>query len=332
MRKLALIYASLFSIAAFAGSLEKDYQKIASKFDVPIEVRNLSDVSNQDYWNAFLNKNEAYIKHITDMGKDKSLEKQAKQVLLETPKFYPQYSAFVDRSMQNFCDSLLTELGAPADGPKCSIHVIYDENVDANAVLTEDGFAICLYSGLFTQPGLTRDMLLGIVAHQYAHGALLHSERDIYARIRRENGTLLGNIATYTLGFALIALAAPDYSNENISFAAESYYEHENAERIEREIAKKEAIYAYNYSVNQEYEADLAAFRFMQFLGKEDAYIEALKFLGADTDLFYANNDAPRPTVASRIAFLKYMEEHPEIRNTENDKLRKKRMKKLIVY
>lgn len=331
MRKLALIYASLLSIAAFAGSLEKDYQKIASKFDVPIEVRNLSDVSNQEYWNAFLNKNEAYLKFESDMDKNKGLEQKAKRMMIEAPKFYPQYSAYVDRSKQSFCDSLLNELGAPSDGPNCTMHVILDDNASAYTVLTEDGFAICLNSGLFDRPGLNRDMLLGIVAHEYAHGALKHSARDIYARLHNERtNNILGNISYLT--YAVVVAADAAYNPDANSYAANNYFANKEAERIEKEKEAKNAIFAYKYSVNQEYEADLAAFRFMQFLGKEDAYIDALKFLGADVDLIYANDPTPRPSTASRIAFLNYMDENPAVRNTENDKLRKKRMKKLIVY
>lgn len=330
MRTIVLLfYACLFSVAAFAASLEKDYQKIVSKFDVPIEVRNLSDVSKETYWDAFLNKNEAYIKHVTDMGKNKGLEKKAQRMLIEAPKFYPQYSSFVDRSSQAFCDSLLAELGAPADGPKFTIYVIYDEDVNAYNVLTDDGFAICLNSGLLAKPGLTRDMLLSIVAREYAHGALKHSERGFYAQAHQErNAAIAGGLI---LGFYAVAVAWDSANNpEANSYAADNYYAEKEYDRIKRNEADQNQLFAYRYSVDQQYEADMAAFRFMQFMGNGNAYIEALKFMGSDDELFDNCGD-PYPSVSSRIAFLNYLQDHPELKNTQNDKLRKKRMKKLVV-
>lgn len=325
---MVLFGACLISMTAFAASLENEYRKIASKLDVPVEVRNLTDVSNEVYWEAFLNKNEAYLKYMADMEKNKGLEKQAQRMLLEAPKFYPQYSSFVDRSSQGFCDSLLAELGVPADGPRCSMHVIYDNDPKAYTVLTEDGFAICLNSGLFDKPGLTRDMLLGIVAHEYAHGALKHSERGFYAQARAERKNTIAAGALF--GLYDVAVGLDQAYNGQTNSVADDYYLQSQYDRIKLQESAENALYAYRYSIDQQYEADMAAFRFMQFLGKSDAYIEALKFMQPDATMVDINGN-PYPSVSTRIAFLNYLQENPEIVNTENDKLRKKRMKKLVV-
>lgn len=74
------------------------------------------------------------------------------------------------------------------------------------------------------------------------------------------------------------------------------------------------------YMIN---EADLIAYRFMEYLGASDEYIDALSMLGTEQDKIY-NDYSDHPKTSDRISFLKYVQTHPELGNKENDKLRKK--------
>lgn len=79
------------------------------------------------------------------------------------------------------------------------------------------------------------------------------------------------------------------------------------------------------YSREQEYEADLIAFRFMQFLGCEDEYIEGLRILGNSYDMQYDSFE-DHLSIPARISFLKYVQQHPELGNKSNAKICNERM------
>ena len=98
--------------------------------------------------------------------------------------------------MQGFCDTLLANMGIAELGINCSLHVVQSEEINAYTVLTENGFAMCLTSSLLTQRGISYNILMGYIAHEFAHGALMHHIRRFYANAKEyRKQRLLGNIA-----------------------------------------------------------------------------------------------------------------------------------------
>lgn len=326
-RILLFITMCIYSFGVYAASPEKEYKKIASKYDVPEEVRTLVDCGNDVYWDVLLNNNETFLQFLSDMTKNKGAEKEAMQKWVNTPKFYPRYSPLVYNDMQGLCDTILMDMGIPQKAQKCTLHIIEDDDVNAYSVLTEDGFAICINSGLLNKPGWNYNMIIGLVAHEYAHGALMHHVRGFYAEAKqRRKNELLGGIAA---GLNAVAAGADAYTAGLTGNKPNTdHYVHE-IEKIGEQVITETKLYSCKYSREQEYEADLVGFRFMQFMGMEDEYIELLKFLGTDYDFLYSKW-SDHPTISNRIAFLLYLKENPEIGNTENAKIRKKKSKESI--
>lgn len=98
--------------------------------------------------------------------------------------------------MQGFCDTLLANMGIAELGINCSLHVVQSEEINAYTALTENGFAMCLTSSLLTQRGISYNILMGYIAHEFAHGALMHHIRRFYANAKEyRKQRLLGNIA-----------------------------------------------------------------------------------------------------------------------------------------
>ena len=67
----------------------------------------------------------------------------------------------------------------------------------------------------------------------------------------------------------------------------------------------------FKYLPELEYEADLLAYRFMEYMGKGADYINGLKILGSSYDALYGK-DTDQPTIQERINFLEYATAHPE--------------------
>jgi predicted Zn-dependent protease len=226
--------------------------------------------------------------------------------------------------MQGFCDTLLIDMGIADLNMKCSLHIVYSEDVNAFTALTEDGFAMCITSGLFLHKGITYEMLMGFVAHEFAHGALMHHLKSLYAEAKeRRKNELIGAIAA---GLNAVAAGADAYTSAITGNNYDSSTYTNAIEQIGQDIKISTLKYTYKFSRDEEYESDLVAFRFLQNLEKGEEFINGLRLIGTEYDNLYSEY-SDHPTISSRIAFLKYLTENPQLGNTENAKLQKKRAK-----
>ena len=309
---------------SYAASAEKEYKKIVEKYDVPPEAKGYNPNDPSAYWNALINNNDLLVKFVNDMKKGKGAEKEAFSEVAKIPKFNAKYNSFICDEMQGFCDTLLMNMGISGESPKCTLHIVYDDEVNAFTALTDEGFAMCISSGFITKRGCTYEMIMAAVAHEFAHGAYFHHLQRLYAtaKARRKN-ELLGGIA---MGMEAISAGIDGYTSGMTGQKYDGSIHSQNIERIGRQIKTETALYTFKFSREQEYEADIVAFRFMQWIGEEQAFIELMKFLGSDYDFLY-DETSDHPTTTARIGLAEYVKSHPEIQNKEIEKLRKKTKK-----
>lgn len=318
-RIVFLLLVIISAMSSYAANVEKQYKKLIENFDVADEAKYGDTLDAAGFWNAMLDNNELRIKFLKDLKKNKGAEKEALTKTAQLPRFYPQYDETIDHSMQGFCDTLLMDMGISELGFKCSLHVVYSDDANAFTALTEDGFAICLTKALISKKGITYDILKGYVANEFAHGALLHHERLFYAgaKKRRKDNITEGIAAGVCLFFAALAAAEDD----NTTCGNDCGTTVENNIEINVSPVK----YIFQYSKEQVFEADLVAYRFLEHLGKGEAFINGLRILGTPYDALY-EEDNDHPTIVDRIGFLKYVQQHPELGNTKNIKLWRKRI------
>lgn len=310
-----------FSIYTFAGSSDKEYKKILEKHDVPIEAKGYDEDNPSAYWKALLNNNDQLYKFSKDMGKMKGAEKEALSELSKIPRFHAKYNSYICDEMQGFCDTLLLNMGISGKDYNCSLHIVYDDEVNAFTALTDDGFAMCITSGFITKRGCTYEILMAAVAHEFAHGVYFHHLQCFYAvaKARRKN-ELYGGIA---MALEAVSAAADGYAAGTAGKKYDSSIHSQNIERINRHIKTETERFSFKFNREQEYEADIVAYRFMQWIGEEDSFIELLKFLGSDYDFLY-DEYSDHPTITARLGLIEYLNAHPEINNKEIEKLRKK--------
>ena len=213
----------------------------------------------------------------------------------------------------------------------CSLHIINSDDINAFCALTENGFAMCLTSALLMQRGINYNILMGYVAHEFAHGALMHHLRSFYAAAKeRRKNELLGSIA---IGLNVVAAGVDAFAS---GMNGQYYYDDAAytiaIEDIESDIKVSTVKYSMKYCREQEIEADLLAYRFLENMGCGEEFINGLRILSAAhyDNMFSEYSD--HPTITTRINFLKYVQAHPELGNKENAKLRNKRTKNYIEW
>lgn len=323
MKKILLIFSMIFiSFAAVAANVEKQYKKIIENYDVADEAKAIDTVNVTAFWSALLDNNELCAKFLKDLKKNKGAEKEALIKTAQLPKFYPQYDELIIESMQGFCDTLLINMGIKDLGLPCSLHLYYSDEPNAFTTLTEDGFAMCITTGLFIKKGVTYKTLMGYVAHEFAHGALFHHTRGFYAEAKeRRKNELWGGIAAGLNGLAA-GMEAYNTAAYGIPKSGTNYGA--VIANISTDIKISTLKYSFQYSREQEYEADLVAYRFLEHIGYGEEFINGLRILGTAYDALY-DDYSDHPTTGSRIDFLKYVQSHPELGNKKNAKLKKKR-------
>lgn len=320
MKYFLPIFTLLFvSLTAFSGNPEKEYKKVAEHHDVPQEAKVGNSNYPAEYWRILLNYNDQLHKFMNDMQKNKGAEKEAYNKIAEIPRFYARYNSSVLENMQGFCDTLLMDMGISELGIDCSLHIVQQKEVNAYCVLTENGFAMCVTSGLIQRKGFTRDLMLGIVAHEFAHGIYYHHLQQAYADAKKSRELNLYKIIR--VGLEIVGPVANLYYSTK-GAPSVNIDNSDNLSGINEEINKKAELYSVAFSREQEYESDIVAYRFLQWIGKQDVYPEVLKFLSSEYDLLYTEY-SDHPTINSRLGLIRYLENHPEVSNKEIEKLRK---------
>lgn len=323
MKKFIFIFIFIFSTTiAYCANVEKKYKKLIENLDVAEEARSIRTINTKEFWVVVIENNELCTKFINDMKKNRGAEKEAKNKTAQLPRFYPQYDESIVQYMQGFCDTILMDMGISDLGLNCSLHLVYSDETNAFTALTDDGFAMCITTKLASKKGMNYDILMGYVAHEFAHGVLLHHIRRIYAQAKeRRKNELWGGIAAGLNGLAA-GMEAYNAAVYGIPTSGTNYGA--VIANINNEIKTSTIKYSFRYSREQEFEADLIAYRFLEHIGKGEEFINGLKILGTNYDALY-DEYSDHPTIGTRIDFLKYVQQHPEICNKKNAKLKKKR-------
>ncbi len=326
---LLVTLAIAMALCSSATNAEKEFKRLIGKYDVADVVKKVELNHPAEFWKVMYDNNELTIQLLADLKRGKGAEKEAIKKFNSVQRFYPQYDKSVVESMQGFCDTLLIDMGIADSGVRCSLHVVNSDEINAFTALTEGGFAMCITTGLFIHKGMTYEILMGYVAHEFVHGVLFHHLRSFYAEAKElRKNKLLGGIEA---GVAAVGEIANAYSSAVTGADYDTTSYGRKYDQIEENVKISTLKYTFAFSREEEVEADLIAFRFMQNLGRGEEFINGLRLLGSEYDNLY-DEYSDHPAISSRIDFLKYVTQNPELGNTENDKIQKKRTKKVTEW
>ena len=317
MKFIISIVVLIMPYLGFAQSHKKEFIKLIQKYDIPEKARHLPPTATcQDFWEITLNENPELLNLTNDLKKNRGAEKEALQKVYNLKLIDYKLDVEIIETFAGFCDTLVQNMGLPTK--YFDLNVIYDPTPNAFTVQTQNGFAICLHSGLIERLRYDYQRIMAVTAHEFAHGILLHHIRHEYrvAKEKRKN-QLLGGIAA---GLTAVSAGADAYASSVTGVNYDSQKYSRQIDKIADDVKISTLKYRYNYGREQELEADLIALRFMQFIGYEDKYSEALQLITDSEDYFYSDEQSEHPSTMYRLEFLDFVRKNPEYTNTQKIK------------
>ncbi len=301
-----------------SGKVINQYRRILESHDCKFQANDVDDErAAESFWNKFLITNGS----IRELQIAMSRQKRPKAL---TNAMYEILAA-----QDNFSDQLKS---------KCRPYKVGDKEKEISSMLGCDAYDIrelriypanevnafaTPYSQIYLTSGLVHryhsmcPLLLGICAHEVTHIKGYHSLVGLWKRYKKEQSArVAAGIAAglYTASMAAASIysassGVPSYNsyNNNISI---------NATNLYRAIEGSSFYFQFKYSREQELEADLIAYRFCEAIGLGGyAYIIALQLLVED-DLYLKHDKTDdHPTLAYRIAFLKWLYQREHVKS-----------------
>lgn len=316
MKRIILLLTTVMFVIPFlyASGNDKEYKKLIQ--ELGIDAIAMKAASADGFWNVVWQKNERLCKFYKAFDKKKSSAVKANDDIGKSLYLAADYFKSLEIEADNSDNDLmgiLEELGALKVFSGTKLYIVNDE--ETNAFVTPDG-RIYLNSGLFVD-GMTYPHILGICAHEFAHFILQHAKVHCYEAIKKErkNNIIAGVSAAIQAGSAMYA-ASNGVESDWTEIEQNVYNMFESA-------ALQSQKFRYKYSRKQEIEADIIAFRLLEYLGYGgEKYIEALSLIEAAAletplELFVNYEDSTHPSTSFRVGLLEYMASHPEITRKE---------------
>lgn len=297
------------------------FQSIIENYDVDEKTLALRSSNPAEFWNSLVRNSMNVQDLLTNIQKKGGAEKETLRLISNFPKYDKEFRPDAIDELQPLCDSLFSKVGFIKGVDRC---IVADETVNAFTAQSSDGMVVGLNIGILNAKGINEPILVGIMAHEYAHACLLHQLRQVYDNIkRRKKNDILKGI---TVAVSAVGEVASAYSDAMLGNEHSSANFENQIYQIEKSYHKDLHQYYFNYSRELELEADLIAYRFLEWSGYGgDNYIKLLQLLGANNPNNYIEDEnSDHPTINDRIAFINYVKNHKELSNTRNGKLKKK--------
>ena len=280
-------------------------KKVINKFDAPY-LRKASGFRNPtDFWNNII-------------ANDKNVEKYNDAVKENNKTLYEAYNALVlyDKQTQTYeyttteyndvVNRLVDDLGIGELASKNPVKVIMDGTINASMDYTGQ---MRIYKGCFMN--LTYNELLAVCAHEMAHYSCAHVMTSVWktAKKQKKNRLWAEIGAGLMIGAAAAASGYGAYNGQDVS--------HFNSIIANSDILFGAAYanaddatirYKYRYNRNEESEADIIAYRFMEQMGYGGenvlSLLKKIKKLYGDTP---AGKYDDHPTILFRTQVISAM-------------------------
>ncbi|MCD8290937.1 MAG: M48 family metalloprotease [Prevotella sp.] len=302
MKKLIIILVITIFIPCFSFSrnIENEYEKLIQEYDIDSLAKKADNVN--EFWNIVVTKNPRFAYLFKALNDGTHLAKKAYGKVHVNDEEHELYIQTISKISyyDDILEKLQNDLG---DYVKLNMYVIDMGEINASADYQGN---MLLDKNLLIDDDFTYEMTLGICAHETAHYLLQHVLAAEYkiAKQDRKNKIIAGISAGLDATSAMAAAVIGGVKSDGLE------------ERLDNYIAsaqKDTERFKYKYSREQEIEADIIAFRFLDYIGVGgDKYIEALEMLKRKI-IDFSSEESDHPSTQYRINVLKYMQAHPEI-------------------
>lgn len=306
-----LLFCSLIEVEA---QTEGECFRYIKELDVPCEVMALPNDNPAMFWQNLPMYNVEYRKFENALKKGNSTALSAINEIKGELMFRSDVqNSLTDENSVEILDSIYRFFNLKDYDPQMKICII--GAVEVNAYSTPDAF-ILINSGLINKLK-TFEKLYAVVGHELAHYALAHVQQNLYAVKRKEKrNQILARVASgvHAVGTAVGQALYSDDSPEGQKANEQAWQNVRDGLYKNLEWATVDAYgrYYLKYSRNQELEADIASYRFLQWIGEDPNYmIKMLEIIG-DNEPKINMKKSDHPSVQFRINVLKSIVKYDE--------------------
>ena len=292
---LLLLFLPLSLVSA------KSYKKLIKEYDVIKYLPQECDRNPSTFWESITENNEDFQSIMMKFENPKGSAKKAIEKIKNAVSISKIFRDDFTESEEGFSETYKKLFFG--DGDSHNMKFKMTGSNEWNAYSTPDGYVYINY-GIAERLESDFDMLIGVVAHEIAHYAYNHMLIHEYKSLKTEKynnisaaigaaGTAVGNMITASAG------VQKDYSKEE-------YTQWFDKAGHDSELAR------YKYSREEETEADIIAYRFLEWIGSNPtAYINALNLINLDALIATDPSYRDHPTTEDRIALLKQLQPAP---------------------
>lgn len=295
MKKLLVLIAITFPMYV-QGQTQK-YAKYVKKYDVIQYLPPTCDKNPGTFWRAITENNHEFQQQMKKFDNPKGLAKKALQKIGD----YSSGNTTMTENQRKLSTDIAKKMLGDGDNYGMVFAVSSDE--EWNAYSLPDG-RVYINKGLLNKLDYDEEMILGILAHEVAHYLLRHQLVHEYKSLKKEQqnnigaaigavGTAVGNIAAASAG------VDKDYGSEQYTQWFDS--------------AKKQSTLArFKYSRDEETEADIIAYRFLEWTGHNpENYALALEKINIDYLITKDDKEREHPTTEFRVGVLRQIQSAP---------------------
>lgn len=275
------------------------YKKSADMYSVNVST---------EFWKQLLQEDEAYNELLSELDKKKK-NKMLQKALTEIKSGKDDVIMYLKRCLPYKVGETEKGLMKKLTGDKNLINELRIYSADEpNAFATPYG-QIYLTSSLVLKYNFNEHLLIGVCAHELTHFLCKHSLLNIWKQYEKERkNEIIGGVAAGLYAATMTATAL--YGAYNGVKYDKSYYDNIvlTSTNLFDAIESEAFYFKFKYSRSQEIQSDIMAYRFCEAIGVGGyAYIMALQLLG-ENDLYMKSEITDEhPTLAFRIALLKYI-------------------------
>ncbi len=311
----------------FAKDQFKAFRDIILKYDVIDVVDTLDRTDPTKFWETIRLNNEEFQKAYNDAknGKAKAAQRAIGEAVAEMHKYNDIIP--IVHELSPLADSLRLFTGI-SDIHRES-HLDFTYSRDENSY-SYPGGDVYLTLGLANRLNFDFDLLLSVYAHELTHFILQHAFVEAHKAEKKQKRELL--LATIVSGMDMGAAAFSDgYNASNGIYTNNVAAAQSRAESTRKQLDENVIFYRFNYGLVSDYEADIVAYRFLEWIGiGGEAYIRMLEMLQSDLEIFQ-NSGETHPYISDRINLLKYLgsEDYRIWNNQQKTEIDKKNAKRI---
>lgn len=304
MKKYILLFLCFFLPACVNAQMKNNkYERLIKKYDI-INLLVEKTGKPEVFWQQIESKHNGLLSYKKAISNRKKTAIDAQNEITKplgiVRNGYSKLYKYDDSDTRNYLRQIAKEL-LGIYFFRVNINIV--EGKEPNAFCTPSG-DIYIYNSLLTQIDNNRNMLLGICAHEIAHYYLKHAIMEIWADKKKEKKN------NFFAGIAIGLNAAAEIANAGMAGYTGKTYQ-SNFEKTYNNILSRahydNQMFHFKYSREHELEADIIAYRFLEYIGIDpNYYINALSSLGTEGDKFY-NDWSDHPTISYRVDFLNYL-------------------------